>query len=244
MRPNTFLFGCVVCALAFRPGLPTARADEVSYEVRAQLVGTFLPEHRFDADGKCATGTTLAPASLFVNGKSERGEALGVGLGARLVYRLPADANGIWGIGLRAGAGFDLNVLYGSVPTGFKGLDAELCSRIRDEAAIEYKQSTVLYGQVVGTLGVELAAWADAERPPSRAFVLTAAWAPAVGYLKPWVANGEWHASYVGTEVSLDMTSLAKGSRGATKRLALFALFPVEDGGPMFVVVSFGGVYE
>jgi hypothetical protein len=227
-----------------------ARADDaVTYEIRQQITGALLPTHGYDVTGSCATGTGLAPASVYASGSSGHGEGLGVGVGARLGYEYTAASASGAGVrwrGFRVGGGLDLALLYGSVPTGMPSVSGDLCARVKNDGVqVQYQGSSMLLAQVPLFLGVEVGMGADEGNTGSHGVVFGAAWAPALTYVKPWVVDGDVSASYLGAELTLDFGTMRQGdSREASKRIAVFLLLPPDSSGPAVLTVSFGAVWQ
>jgi hypothetical protein len=201
-----------------------------------------LPIHDYAVTGSCATGTGLASASTYAPGSSGRGWGLGAGIGGRIGYQRPAvppAAHDTWW-GLRAGAGLDLDILYARVPTGIPDMTGALCARVKtDGAAVEYKGSSLLLAQATAFVGAELGLGKTGDSAAWRGVILGAAWAPAVNYLQPWVASGDFDASYLGTELTVDFVAWHPGPapQEPGKRIALSMLFPV------IFTASFGAVW-
>jgi hypothetical protein len=225
------------------------RMGNVSYELRQQVAGVLMPVHDYGVTGLCAMGTGFAPASDFAQGGSARGWGLGVGIGGRIGYQRPVvpprGAGPTWW-GFRAGGGLDLDFLYGRVPTGIPDMSGKLCADIeRQGAAVQYQGSSVLFAQMPAFFGAELGVGADADEGSWRGIVLGAAWAPALTFVQPWVTGGNFNASYLGTELTLDFVTLRRGVRRQDpgKRFALFLLLPPQERGPVVVTASFGAVW-
>lgn len=228
-----------------------ALADgNITYEVREQVVGVVLPTHDYDVTGSCATGTGLAPASIYAKGGSGGGAAFGAGVGGRVGYEYasPASKRGASFWGFRAGAGLDVDILYARVATGIADMTGKLCARVKtDGASVDYKGSSVFFAQIPFFLGAELGLGGASEGGGWKGIVLGAAWAPAVTYMKPWVADGALSASYLGTELTLDFVDHRGGrgdlESGVGKRVAVFLLLPVVEQAPAVVTLSFGAVW-
>lgn len=220
----------------------------VIYEVREQLDGALLPVHDYPVSGECATGTGVAPASVYSQGGSGRGAGLGAGVGARVAYLAavspPAVGRSFWW-GIRAAAGLDLALLYARVDTGLPDVSGQLCERLKDDGVgVQYRGSTVLMTQLSITLGAQLGLGETTASDGWQGIVLGAALVPAVTYLQPWVAGGSVDGSFVGMELTLDFAKVANGTaQESGKRVALFLSLPTEDQGPMFTTLSFGVVW-
>ena len=233
---------------SFRTGAAFAEGS-VSYEVRQQITGALLLSHDYGVSGSCATGTGLAPASLYAQGGSARGAGLGAGVGGRLGYRSPisgGQASGPAWWGLRAQVGLDLDLLYGKIDTGLADTAGKLCARIRtDGVDVQYRESPILFAQVPLVLGAEVGLGKDGEDGSWHGIVLGAAWAVAVGYLMPWTGGGDFTASYLGGELTLDFATLHTSTgHEASERAAVFFLLPTQDHGPVVLTISFGAVWH
>jgi hypothetical protein len=230
---------------------PDARAqDAVSYEVREELSGALLPVHDYDVHGMCATGTGVAPASIYAQGGSGRGEGLGPGLGGRLIYEHAArplgEAGSTWW-GFRMALGMDLDFLYARVDTGIPDMSGKLCARVKsDGAEVQYRGSSVLFLQFPAFVGAEMALRSTVDEDGSGHAVLVAAgWAPAMTYIKPWIASSSFDASFLGTELTLDFATWRQGfDQQQRKRAAIFLLLPPEDHGTVVITLSFGAVWR
>jgi hypothetical protein len=232
-------------ALAPRP----ARAqDTVTYEVREQITFALLPTHLYGVNGTCSTGTGTAPASVYDPGGSGRGNGAGAGVGGRIgfqhVVTPPTEHSQTWW-GLRMGAGLDLDMLYAKVDTGIPDVSGQLCERIRGDAPqVGYQGSSVLLTQMSVLFGAQMGAGSIGDDGVWHGLILGAAWAPAVTWTKPWVANGDLGASILGTELTLDFATLTKDTlRESGKRVALYFLLPTQDRGSVVVTASFGVVW-
>jgi hypothetical protein len=226
-----------------------ARADgTITYAARWQVTGVVLPRHDYAVTGSCATGTGLAPASLYASGGSGGGFGFGAGIGGRIgyAYASPPSQRGTSFWGFRAGAGLDLDILFAKVATGIADMTGKLCARVKsDGAEVDYKGSSLLLTQIPFFLGGELGLGHPSDGGGWHGVVLGAAWAPSVTYLKPWVTDGNLSASYLGTELTVDFVDAHGGtSRDVSQRVALFLLFPVIDHAPAVITVSFGAVWH
>jgi hypothetical protein len=221
---------------------------DVTYDVRQQVTGVLLPSRDFAVTGSCATGTGLAPASVYAPGGSGRGSGLGVGIGGRVAYQdatsAPQGRSASWW-GFRVGAGLDIALLYAKVPTGIPDMTGKLCARVKsDGAEVQYAGSSVLLLQIPVFVGAMLGLGTGAEKEIWRGIVLGAAWAPTLTYLKPWVATDSLDASFLGMELTLDFATVRRDSgHEAGKRAALFLLLPARQNGPAVLTLSFGAVW-
>lgn len=221
----------------------------VTYELRQQVTGVLMPVHDYGVTGSCALGTGVAPASDFAQGGSARGWGLGAGIGGRIGYQrpvVPPRGGGPTWWGFRAGGGLDLDFLYGRVPTGIPDMSGQLCADIqRQGATVKYQGSSVLFMQVPAFFGAELGIGADGDEGSWHGVVLGAAWAPALTFIQPWVTRGNFNASYLGTELTLDFVTLRRGVKmqDPGKRISLFVLLPPQERGPAIVTASFGAVW-
>jgi hypothetical protein len=241
--------GLVVAAGgAFGPRVALAQGA-VNYEVREQITGVILPSHDYGVTGTCATGTGIAPANVYAQGGSGRGQALGAGAGVRIGYEYainPPDYDGLPWWGLRAQAGLDLNLLYANVDTGLADTSGKLCARLKaDGTEVQYRGSPLLFAQVPIALGAEVGLGGVGEDAGWHGIVLGAAWVLAIGYTKPLVSSGDMSASYLGGELTLDFATLRASPVGRTgERVALLFLLPSQDRGPIVLTLSFGAVWH
>lgn len=221
----------------------------VSYEVRQQVAGVILPTHDYDVSGTCATGTGVAPVSVYAQGGSGGGAGLGAGVGGRIGYQYAAGARrerGLTWWGFRAGSGVDFNLLYARVPTGIADMSGKLCARVKaDGTEVHYQGSSVLLMQIPFFLGAELGLPTERDNAGRHGIVLGAAWAPAISYIAPWVGSGDLSASYLGAELTLDFATVHPGTtQESRKRVALFILLPAQDNGPVIMTLGFGAVWQ
>jgi hypothetical protein len=222
--------------------------DAVTYEVREQVTFALLPTHDYGVSGQCITDTGTERASIYAQGGSGRGTAMGIGLGGRIglthVLTPPEERTPTWW-GLRVGAGLDLGLLYGNVDTGIPDATGSLCARLKnDGVAVGYQGSTVFVGQLSVLFGAQMGLGSESDDGAWKGVVLGAAWAPAVTWFKPWVAEGDVAGSLLGTELTVDFATIAKGEqRESGKRLSLFVMLPTQDHGPVVVTGSFGVVW-
>jgi hypothetical protein len=238
----------LVAGVSLAPASAWGDGVPLRYEVREEIAGALLPSHTYPVTGMCATGVGLAPASVYAQGGSGRGKGMGAGVGGRAFYQTaqdpPPGPNSSWW-GLRVGAGLDLDILYASVPTGIADMTGKLCARVKsDGAQVEYAGSSVLMAQVPIFVGAELGLGSYSPATGWRGIVLGAAWAPALTYFQPWSTSGDFGGSYLGTELTIDFTTIrAGGPREAAKRAAVFLVLPVRDDGPAILTLSFGAVW-
>jgi hypothetical protein len=63
-------------------------------------------------------------------------------------------------------------------------------------------------------------------------------------YLKPWVASGDFRASYLGAELTLDLLTVHENvSKQTGSRVAIYFLLPAQDRGPVIITLSFGAFW-
>jgi hypothetical protein len=242
-RPGSLAIALAGCGWL---GPKVALADgAVSFEVREQLAAAMLPAHHYDVTGSCATGTGLAPASVYAQPVSARGNAFGAGVGGRVGYRIASarqgDGNSTWW-GLRLGAGLDLDLLYGHVDTGIGDLSGTLCARIKsDGVQPSFQGSSVFLAQISAFVGGEVGLGKLGDDSSWHGVVLGAGLAPAIAVFKPWVSDVEVDGGLLGLELTVDFATLTAGApREAGKRVAIFLLLPSHDDGPLVVTASFG----
>jgi hypothetical protein len=203
-----------------------------------------MPSRDFGVPGTCATGSGLAPASLYASGGSGGGQGVGIGVGGRLGYHLTSQLAGrgatTWG--LRFGGGLDLGLLYAKIATGIDDVTGKLCARVKaDGTTVQYRGTAVLLAQVPLFVGPELGLGTLEQNGEWHGVVLAAAWTPAFTYLKPWIADGELRVSDLGAELALDFVTARQGAAKQTgNRVALFFVLPAQDRGPVLVTLSFG----
>jgi hypothetical protein len=218
------------------------------YEVREHVDGALLPAHDYGVTGQCATGSGLAPASIYAQGQSGRGAGLGAGLGVRagilMAVSPPTPGQTSWW-GVRLVGGLDLGLLYARVDTGLGDVSGQLCARLEnDGVSVQYRGSTVLLGQLSTAIGAHLGLGDGSQSDAWHGVVLGAAIVPTLTYLQPWVADGTVDGSFLGFELSLDFATVQYGTAQMSgKRVSLFLLFPPEDKGPMVAQLSFGIVW-
>lgn len=241
----------VVAAIVCAWDAPSsARADDtVTYEVRQQVIGALLPTHDFDVTGYCATGTGVAPASVYTHGGSGRGAGLGIGIGGRVGYdhvpKPPSVADStFWAF--RVAVGLDLDLLYARVPVGIGDLSGKLCARVKsDGAEVQMQGSSVLMARAASAVGVELGLKTGDDRGAWRGVVLGAAWAPAVTLIQPWTTGGDAAATFLGVELTLDFVTWRTGAGPPpSERAAVVIALPTDDRGPAIVSLSFGVLWH
>jgi hypothetical protein len=245
--------GSLLVVVAFGESLASRDAcadDVITYEVRQQVTGALLPSHDYGVTGLCATGSGLVPASIYAHGGSGRGEGLGFGIGGRAAFEhmdlAPGGSSSWWGF--RAALGLDLDLLYARVDTGIADMSGKLCARVKsDGAEVQYRGSSVLFLQMPAFVGAEMAFGRVTDDPEAgwRGVVLAAGWAPAMTFVKPWVAHADFDPSFLGTEVTLDFATFSHGAAiQDRKRAAVFLLLPPQDRGPVIITLSFGAVWR
>jgi hypothetical protein len=230
---------------ASAPQPPTA----IVYEVREEVTGAILPSHDYTVTGQCATGSGLADGSIYAEGQTGRGAALGAAVGGRAGYLIamspPTSGESSWW-GLRVTGGVDLGLMYGRVDTGMADVTGQLCAQVESNGqSVQYRGSTVFLAQFSAAVGAQFG-FGDATKSDAwHGLVFGAAIVPAVTYINPWVANASLDGSLLGTELTLDFASMAYGSaQEDAKRLSLFLLLPPEDRGTMMATLSFGVVWH
>lgn len=187
----------------------------LTYELRAALTAVALPLRRFELAGSCATGTGVAPASMYGQAASDRGRALGGGIGGRVGYMYvpplePGGGASWWG--MRAVVGLDLHALYAHVPVGLPAVRGELCSQVvRTRYTVATASSPILLMQIPVTLGVHLGLGKFEEPTRWRGVVLGLGWSP---FLVHAVGSGgalDSHLNLTGVELTADFTTLHAG---------------------------------
>ncbi len=228
---------------------PPQPPSALVYEVREQVDGALLPAHEYAVTGQCATGTGLAPGSVYAQGQTGRGAGLGAGIGGRAGYLLamtpPAPGQSSWW-GLRFVGGLDLGLLYGRVDTGLPDVSGQLCAQVESGGAkVQYRGSTIFLAQFSASFGAQVGFGGTSDSEGWHGLVLGAAIVPTLTYLNPWVADSSLGFSFLGTELTLDFATLASGTaQEDAKRVSLFLVLPPEDHGPMVATVSFGVVWH
>ena len=221
--------------------------DDVTFELRQLVTFALLPAHDYGVSGTCSTGTGVEPASIYAQGGSGRGNGFGAGVGGRVgfTHLVSPPGEGLTWWGVRAGAGLDLALMYATVDTGIGDTSGQLCARLKaDGTQVGYQGSSVLLGQASVLLGAQMGMGSRGDDGAWHGLVLGAAWAPAMTWFKPWVSGGDVTASPLGTELTVDFATLARGTaKESGKRVALFLLLPTQDHGPLVVTASFGVVW-
>jgi hypothetical protein len=251
VRGRCSLALAVGIAVSFEPNVAIADDSngKVSYEIREQVTTVFLPAHDYAVTGMCATGSGLAPASVYAPGATGRGWGMGAGIGGRIGYQRPTrppNRNGSTWWGFRGGGGLDLAFFYASVPTGISDMSGMLCERVKANGAqVDYKASSVLLLQASLYAGAELGLGTAGADNSWRGIVLGAALVPAINFLQPWVTRGDFDGSYLGTELTLDFASWHPGPepQDPAKRISLFLLLPPQHNGPVILTVGLGAVW-
>jgi hypothetical protein len=248
-RGSTLL--AVAAAAVESLAVPDARADDtVTYEIREQITGALLTSHDYGVSGTCATGSGTVPASIYAQGGSGRGKALGPGVGGRVFYSNlaapPIERSSTWW-GFRMGIGLDIDLLYGRIDTGIPDMTGKLCARVKSDGAdVQYRGSSVLFLQLPAFFGAEMAFNNTVHEDGSRhSIVLAAGWAPAMILSVPWVAKPDFDGSFLGTEVTLDFATWRPApEHQERKRASIFLLLPPQDHGPAVITLSFGAVWN
>ena len=191
-----------------------ARAGgKVSYEVRAMASAAVLPKRTYGLTGFCATGTGVAPASIYGQSATDRGRAVGAGLGARVGYMhvapLEPDGSSSWWA-LRVATGLDLQLLHAQVPIGIRPFSGELCSEVaKNSHTVESAPSSLLLGRFPLTLGAHLGIGGLDDLMVWRGVVLGLAWSPSYTVVIPWRSGGGGgHLTPLGFELTFDFTTL------------------------------------
>ena len=217
------------------------------YEVREEIAGALMPAHDYAVTGECATGSGLAPGSIYAQGQTGRGAGLGAGIGGRAGYLLAvnpptAGQSSWWGVRLQAG--LDMGLMYARVDTGMPDVTGQLCAQVESNGArVQYRGSTVFYAQFSAAVGAQFGFGDGGRADAWHGLVFGAAIVPAVTYLNPWVADSSLDGSFLGTELTLDFARMAYGTaQEDAKRVSLFLLLPPEDRGTTVVTLSFGVV--
>jgi hypothetical protein len=249
-RASAFTRGVAVAAGAVASCVSSAAHAQgaMTYEVRDEIAGMLFPTQDYPIKGSCATGSGVAPASLYASGSSGRGFGLGAALGLRAGYQIvinTPDGSGRTWWGGRVGLGLDIGLLYTRTPSGLTDTSGELCARIRsDGSQVQYQSSSMLLAQFPFFIGTQFGVGTQGGGDDWRGVVLGAAWAPAITYLKPWDAGGQLNLDLFGTELTLDFASLRNGTPNeAAKRIALYLLVPVENRA-VTAFLSFGLVWH
>ncbi len=202
----------------------------LTYELRIAITGIMLPTKKFELSGECATGTGLAPASIYGQFATDSGRAAGGGVGARLAYMYmsriePEGASTWWS--LRAGAGLDLQVLHSQIPVGLEEIKGELCSRVvRTRHEVVTRSSSLVLAHVPVTFGAQLGLGGFDDGMVWRGVVLGAAWAPSYVQIWPWIGDASSHVNPLGLELSVDLVSLrATGKKRSPEPQLRFSLY-------------------
>ena len=219
------------------------------YELRVAITGIVLPTRTFGVTGDCATGSGLAPASMYGQFATDSGRAAGGGIGGRLGYMYmshiePEGSSAWWA--LRAGAGLDLQILHSQIPVGIKPVDGELCSRVaRMRHEVEMKSSSLLLAHVPLTFGTQLGLGSFDEGMVWRGVVIGAAWAPSYVQMWPWVGDASSHFNPLGLELTFDLATLRAATSGkrapeAQFRVSLFLAPSLDVTQPTIGMLGFG----
>lgn len=221
-----------------------------TYELRAGITGAVLPRRRYLLTGSCATGSGVAPVSIYGQRASDRGHALGGGAGARVGYvyvpRLDPEEGASWWGG-RATVGLDLHALYAHAPVGIAPVDGELCSRVVETRySVDAARSPVLFVHIPVSLGVQLGLGRFEDETRWRGLVVGAAWAPSFVSFVGATDFGR-HLSLFGLELSVDFATLRAGpearSPEAQLRLSVTIVPPTDDTTFLMGALGFGAVW-
>ena len=223
----------------------------LNYEVRAQLTGVVFPTEEYRAVGTCATGTGVAPLSIYGRKGTGQGGGGGAGLGVRGGYMfmsLPPPESGSSWWALHAGAGLDLDVLYEQRPVGMLAVDGEPCAEAENRPpAVRHESATSLLARIPIRLGTQVGLGGFGDARTWRGVSLGIAWSPSLTYLSsPW-GEPSLSFSYRGGELTLDLATLHARSdtqpRQAHLRVATFVLAPVAETDPLIATMSIGVVW-
>ena len=208
----------------------TRTSPGLTYELRVAITGIVLPTRKFELSGECATGSGLAPASMYGQFATDSGRAAGGGVGARLGYmylsRIEPDGASTWW-SLRAGAGLDLQVLHSQLPVGLEEIKGELCSRVvRTRHQVVTRSSSLVLAHVPLTFGAQLGLGGFDDGMVWRGVVLGAAWAPSYVQIWPWVGDASSHVNPLGLELTIDLATIhATSKRRSTEPQLRFSLY-------------------
>ena len=231
-----------------RSAWTTRTSARMIYELRVAITGILLPSRKFELSGECATGTGLAPASMYGQFATDSGRAAGGGVGARLGYMYmshiePEGTTSWWS--MRAGAGLDLQILHSQIPVGLKEVNGELCSRVvRTRHEVETRSSSLVLAHVPLTFGAQLGLGGFDEGMVWRGVVLGAAWAPSYVQIWPWVGDSSSHFNPLGLELTLDLATIhattTKRSLEPQFRFSLFLGPSLDASQPTIGMLGFG----
>ena len=231
-----------------RAAWQTRTSAGLTYELRVAITGIMLPTRKFELSGECATGTGLAPASMYGQFATDSGRAAGGGVGARLGYmyisRIEPDGASTWW-SLRAGGGLDLQVLHSQLPVGLDEIKGELCSRVvRSRHEVVTRSSTLVLAHVPLTFGAQLGLGGFDEDMTWRGVVLGAAWAPSYVQIWPWVGDASSHVNPLGLELSVDLAALhatkKKRAPEPQLRFSLYLAPSLDASQPTIGMLGFG----
>lgn len=223
---------------------------DVSYEIRAELTAIVLPSKTYSLTGFCASGTGIAPASIYGQTASDRAQAVGGGLGGRASYMHilspePETSSSFWAI--RVGSGLDFQLLHTRNPEGLRPIDGELCTQVaRTSHEVEATSKPALLIQIPFNIGVHLGLGKFSDLTVWRGVVLGAAWSPSFVHLGPWSASGSSYFNPLGVELTVDFTSLhaVPESRRPESHTRVSASFAAPAGdSPLITTIAFGVVW-
>lgn len=223
----------------------------LTYELRANLVGTLSAPREYAPSGYCATGTGIADVSIYKQRARARAHGLGVGAGARggYMYLSPPDPSSrypLWA--LRAGGGVDLNYGYIHAPTGVDDIAGELCATVQKRApSLNVDSGSMLIVQMPLQIGAHIGIGSLRDSNTWKGILVGAAWAPTLTHIEPSVGPRGTEFRWLGTELSVDFVTLEAEPREkahpAHFRIALFIAPPARRFEPLSLTLSFGAVW-
>lgn len=226
-----------------------ANGGGLTYAVRAQVAVVLAPAREYGLTGSCATGSGLAPASLYAQPTSARGYAAGGGLGVGIGYMyrwqpVPGRRSSWWAVG--GAAGLDLDLLEARAPTRIPRVQGELCSQVASRVhEVEVESSAAPLAQVPIHLGALVGFGRFGDGATWHGVVLGAAWAPSYTWIAPSI-GGVGNLHWFGAELSVDFATLEGAAdhppRDARFRVAAHLLPPVDES-PMILKLSFGAAW-
>src|SRR5262249_52195642 len=121
------------------------------YDARAHMALVVSPSRGLTLTGECATGTGLAPVSIYGLKATARGVGAGAGFGARVgyVYRwLPVPGRRSMWWGLRVASGVDIDALSYRAPTLMPPVSGQPCVDVQHSSyEVTFKTSPALMAQ-------------------------------------------------------------------------------------------------
>lgn len=201
------------------PSIPVVLSGALTYEAHARLVGLVSADRSYPLTGYCATGSGVAPVSIYGQTATARAGGAGVGVGARVGYlfrSVPEIGRGSSWWGLRAASGLDLDYLQLRSPAGIPPVAGALCERVqRWSHDVAYRAAPTLLAEVPLVLGVQAAFGGFEDGSTWRGVVLGIAWAPSLSLLFPSVADHGGSLRYLGAELTVDFASFELGGSSA-----------------------------